>query len=137
MARTATARPNKSDISDTKLESRSVDELIALHQEINEKLNAKVLEQRRTLESELAKLNRFHGGTARAKSAFGNGARTPVAPKYRNPENPSETWAGRGLKPRWLKTAIESGKNADDFLISNAVPPQKVVERKKIGKARA
>jgi hypothetical protein len=25
-----------------------------------------------------------------------------VAPKYRNPENPAETFAGRGLKPRWL-----------------------------------
>jgi DNA-binding protein H-NS len=110
---------------------------MALHQEINEELNAKVLEQRRTLESELAKLNRFHSGTARAKSAFGNGARTPVAPKYRNPENPSETWAGRGLKPRWLTAAIKAGKTLDDFLISNAVPPQKVVERKKLGKARA
>jgi DNA-binding protein H-NS len=114
-----------------------VEELIALHQEINEELNAKVLEQRRSLESELAKLNRFHGGTARAKSAFANGARTPVAPKYRNPENPSETWAGRGLKPRWLTAAIKGGKTLSDFAISNAVPPPKVVERKKIGRARA
>lgn len=136
MARTATARPNKSDTSDTKLELRSVDELIALHQEINETLNAKVLEQRRTLESELAKLDRFHGGSSRSKSLFGNGARTPVAPKYRNPENPSLTWAGRGLKPLWLKAAIEAGRKPEDFLISNLTPPSKVAARKKIGKAR-
>jgi DNA-binding protein H-NS len=44
-----------------------------------------------------------------------------VAPKYRNPENPEETWAGRGLKPRWLAAAIKSGKNQDDFLIPGAV----------------
>ena len=136
MARTATARLHKPDTSDTKLESRSVDELIALHQEIEEALNEKVLEQRRSLESELAKLNRFHGGSSRSKSVIGNGVRMPVAPKYRNPENPGETWAGRGLKPRWLKAAIETGKTADDFLILKAVPPPKVVERKKIGKAR-
>ena len=134
MARTATARPNKSDTSDTKLESRSVDELIALHQEINEELNAKVLEQRRSLESELAKLNRFHGGTARAKSAFGNGARTPVAPKYRNPENPSETWAGRGLKPRRLAAAIKSGKKLDDFSISGTANGAKKPRKKRVAK---
>jgi H-NS histone family len=40
-----------------------------------------------------------------------------VAPKYRNPENPAETRAGRGLKPRWLTAAIKGGKTLDDFLI--------------------
>ena len=136
MARTATAR---SDTSDTKLESMSVDELVALRQEISETLNAKVLDQRRSLESELTKLNRFHSGTPRSK-AFGLDAGTPVAPKYRNPENPSETWAGRGLKPRWLTAAIQAGKSPDDFLISRSTPSPKVpkvVERKKLGKARA
>jgi len=43
-----------------------------------------------------------------------------VAPKYRNPENPAETWAGRGLKPRWLTAAIKGGKDLDDFLIAGA-----------------
>jgi DNA-binding protein H-NS len=44
----------------------------------------------------------------------------PVAPKYRTPENPAETWAGRGLKPRWLTAAIKRGKKLDDFLIAGA-----------------
>jgi DNA-binding protein H-NS len=44
-----------------------------------------------------------------------------VAPKYRNPENPTETWAGRGLKPRWLTATIKSGKKLEDFLIPGAV----------------
>jgi DNA-binding protein H-NS len=52
---------------------------------------------------------------------FGRGGRMgPVAPKYRNPENPAETWAGRGLKPRWLTAAIKGGKKQDDFLIPGA-----------------
>jgi hypothetical protein len=29
---------------------------------------------------------------------------------FANSENPSETWVGRGLKPRWLAAAIKSGK---------------------------
>jgi DNA-binding protein H-NS len=49
-------------------------------------------------------------------SEGGRGARIgAVAPRYRNPENPAETWAGRGLKPRWLTAAIKSGKKPDDF----------------------
>jgi DNA-binding protein H-NS len=48
------------------------------------------------------------------------GARGPVAAKYRNPANPSETWAGRGLKPRWLVAALKSGKKVDDFAIAGA-----------------
>jgi DNA-binding protein H-NS len=46
------------------------------------------------------------------------GARGPVAPKYHNPENLSETWAGRGLKPRWLAKAIKAGKKLEHFSIT-------------------
>jgi DNA-binding protein H-NS len=64
---------------------------------------------------------------------LGRGAKGPVAPKYRNPENPSETWAGRGLKPRWLSAALKSGKTQEDFLIAGAA---KSTPAKKIKKAR-
>jgi DNA-binding protein H-NS len=47
----------------------------------------------------------------------------PVAPKYRNPEKPSETWAGRGLKPRWLAAALKGGKKLKDFAIGGATSP--------------
>ena len=40
-----------------------------------------------------------------------------VAPKYRNPQNPSETWAGRGQQPKWMATQIAGGKKLEDFLI--------------------
>jgi DNA-binding protein H-NS len=40
-----------------------------------------------------------------------------VAPKYRNPDNPTQTWAGRGLKPRWMTDALAAGRKMDDFLI--------------------
>lgn len=39
-----------------------------------------------------------------------------VEAKYRNPET-GESWSGRGLKPRWLVMAGESGKTLEDFLI--------------------
>jgi hypothetical protein len=46
------------------------------------------------------------------------GTRGKVAPKYRNPDNPSETWAGRGLRPRWLATALKAGKRLEYFSIA-------------------
>ena len=91
------------------LKSMSIEKLVALKDQIEAMLSSKVLEQRRALESELAKLGRFQGGKSGSKVARGFGARGAVAPKYRNPENPAETWAGRGLKPRWLAAAIKSG----------------------------
>ena len=118
------------------LKSMSIDRLVGLRDRVDAALSAKVIDQRRTLESELSKLTRFQSG-ARAKSGMGRGgARGAVAPKYRNPENASETWAGRGLKPRWLAAAIKSGKKLDDFLIAGAAPSSKANGRKKRRKAR-
>src|SRR3984893_6817412 len=117
------------------LKSMSIDRLTSLRGRVEAALNAKVIEQRRTLESELGKLARFQGGTARSKSAFGRGARGKVAPKYRNPDNNNETWAGRGLKPRWLTAAIKSGKKVEEFVIEGAAKATRIV-RKKNRKAR-
>ena len=40
-----------------------------------------------------------------------------VAAKYMNPDNPSETWTGRGRKPNWLVAKLEKGKKMTDFAI--------------------
>lgn len=40
-----------------------------------------------------------------------------VAPKYRNPANAKETWAGRGKQPRWLAAETSKGRKLEDFLI--------------------
>ena len=38
-------------------------------------------------------------------------------PKYRNPENPSATWTGRGRKPQWIKDAEDAGADIAAFEI--------------------
>jgi DNA-binding protein H-NS len=40
-----------------------------------------------------------------------------VAAKYANPDNPSETWTGRGRKPRWLSAKLKDGDKIDKYLI--------------------
>src|SRR5271169_1738886 len=107
------------------LKSMSIEKLVALKGQVEAMLSSKVVEQRRALETELSKLGRFQGGKSGSKVARGFGARGAVALKYRNPENPAETWAGRGLKPRWLTAAIKSGKKAEDFLIAGMADSSK------------
>lgn len=37
--------------------------------------------------------------------------------KYRDPENPSATWTGRGRKPNWVLAALERGVSLDELSI--------------------
>jgi len=96
------------------LKSMSVDELWNLHERVVAELSLKIAAERSTLDQLLRELG----------SAVGNGtsnrARRPyrkVMPKYRNPRNQSETWAGRGKTPRWLRAQLRHGKKLNDFLI--------------------
>jgi DNA-binding protein H-NS len=62
--------------------------------------------------------------TGRGRQAAGRGTRAArkstgkVAPKYRNPEKPEETWTGRGKQPRWLAQKVSDGAKVEDFLIA-------------------
>ena len=70
----------------------------------------------------------FGGGGAAAPAKKGTSPRPvrkstkgyklgKVAPKYRNPQNPADTWAGRGQQPKWMATQIAAGRKLEDFLI--------------------
>ncbi len=43
--------------------------------------------------------------------------RAPAKAKYANPANKSETWSGRGRRPRWVEAALKSGKKLEDLAI--------------------
>jgi DNA-binding protein H-NS len=96
----------------------NVDRLLSkLREQVDAGLHARVIEERRTLQNELGKLERLGTNGLRVKGVR-DGLRGPVAPKYRNPDNPAETWAGRGLKPRWIAAALKTGKKLEDFSIA-------------------
>jgi len=43
--------------------------------------------------------------------------RTPAVAKYANPSDQSDTWSGRGRKPRWFVAALAAGKKPDDLMV--------------------
>ena len=40
-----------------------------------------------------------------------------VPPKYRNPDDPSLSWTGRGVMPRWMRALTEAGHDKSEYLI--------------------
>ncbi|GAA0706009.1 H-NS histone family protein [Dyella marensis] len=66
-------------------------------------------------------------------------AKGTVAAKYRNPEDPSQTWSGRGKRPLWLVAQLKKrGVTLDSLLIDGtAAPARKNVAAKRVVKKAA
>ena len=90
------------------LDAMSVGDLWSLHVELSQMLQQRIQAEKLRLEGCLEQLG---------ASASGRRPYPLVPPKYRNPDQPSETWAGRGKQPRWLVAQLRSGKRIDDFRI--------------------
>jgi DNA-binding protein H-NS len=106
------------------LKSMSLDQLWNLHEELVVELTRKMAAEKARLDERLHKLDPAGDTLMHERRPY-----PKVLPKYRNPKNPAETWAGRGRQPRWLRAQLRSGKKLDDFRIerladnsSNALP---------------
>jgi DNA-binding protein H-NS len=120
-------------VSKFNLSSLSIDELWALHEEVGAILSKKISAEKRDLEHRLASLNRspISDRAAIKRAALLNGDRRPVRrkyppvlPKFQNPSDPTETWAGRGKQPRWMVAQLKAGKKMNDFLIDRVKRPR-------------
>jgi DNA-binding protein H-NS len=71
----------------------------------------------------------------RGRAGKGTGKRSAVAPKYRNPENPAETWSGRGRQPLWLAHALKRrGTSIENFLIEGATKAKAPAKKARVVK---
>jgi DNA-binding protein H-NS len=105
-------------MSGSTFEAMPLDDLWSLHEDITSMLVSKLEAQTLELESRLAKLARNF-----RDSVDNSPQRRPypkVQPKFQNPQQPSETWSGRGKRPRWVSRLLEAGGNLDDFRIPEA-----------------
>ena len=123
------------------LDAMSLAELLQLRDEIRTALSGKIQMERRELQSKIDELARLKSGSddvnssepsvakrGRSKTArkhLSGNRRTiraghalagrKVEPKYRDPANPAQTWAGRGQVPRWLKAYEAAGRKRKTF----------------------
>ena len=117
------------------IDTMSVDEMWVLHERIIEVLSARLTSEKRELETKLAKLRR--DDRLPGSKADGDGTKperrkfATVSPKYRNPDQPSETWSGRGKRPRWLTAALTNGRTIEDFVISDVDAANDAADRQR------
>ena len=113
----------------SELEGLPLDDLWALHEQISKILSSRIIAEKQQLEKRLDQLNRGKSMkelgviAPKANEAKANRPRRKypkVFPKYQNPAVPSETWSGRGKQPRWLVSALRSGRTIKDFEIPDS-----------------
>jgi DNA-binding protein H-NS len=95
------------------LQSMSIDALWKLHEEIDHLLNVRLEAKRRQLNQRLVSL----GQKVPSKTENHRRRYPKVLPKFQNPAEPAQTWAGRGRQPRWVSAMLETGKSIDDLRI--------------------
>ena len=113
------------------LKNMDVEALLVLRSQIDGLLATR----RHDLQKQLARLQRLSSeagpgpgpGNGRVSAMKG----VKVKPKYRDAKT-GDTWAGRGVQPRWLSAALKSGRKLEDFLIDkSAAKPARKVRRKR------
>ena len=52
-----------------------------------------------------------------AAAAPKRSAAVKSAPKYKNPDDSSQTWTGKGRQPDWYKTAVANGTDPETMAI--------------------
>jgi DNA-binding protein H-NS len=104
------------NMTSQELKSMSVDALWSLHERVTSTLARKIADEKSQLDHRLRQLGLNPSGSAK-KTDHARRPYPQVFPKYRNPAEPEETWAGRGKQPRWLTAQLRSGKKLDDFRI--------------------
>jgi DNA-binding protein H-NS len=99
------------------LKNMDVDALLALRSQIDGQLASR----RSDLHKQLARLQKTSTeapvGHRSGRVSAMKGVK--VKPKYRDPKT-GDTWAGRGVQPRWLTAALKSGRKLDYFLIDKS-----------------
>lgn len=94
-------------------------ELETLKQDIDKRLVDLEKEHRAQALVEMRELAKRHGVSLEEMIQMASSTATPsgALPKYRDPENPDNTWTGRGRKPKWLIAAIENGAVLEEFAL--------------------
>lgn len=98
---------NTMDITELKQLKKDVDKAVASYED------RRLQEARQAIEAQAKEmgfsLSELLGGKTKVK--------TTNPPKYRNPEDPDQTWTGKGRRPNWIIEAQERGIDIETMAI--------------------
>lgn len=89
----------------------SLDELKSLQKNVEKEIKNFKNRARDAAMKDLQAVAKKHGITVdEIIGKKGKGRKAAAPAKYRNPDDSSQTWSGRGRQPQWYKAAIAKGK---------------------------
>jgi DNA-binding protein H-NS len=104
------------------LETMNLTELKALQAAVDAAISDYERRKKAEATAALEEVAKEHGFSLAAllENAPRKGAklRTKGDPKYRNPEDPEQTWTGKGRKPAWVVKHLENGGQLEALAIS-------------------
>ncbi len=99
----------------------SAKELEQLRASIDGTIESRRLEERKKIVEQIRGILAENGMSwddlPRTRGSTGGAKGAKVAPKYRNPANPANTWSGRGRKPKWVEAHLAGGGSMDALKI--------------------
>ena len=101
-----------------------LEELVSLRTDLEERIKQKQKEQKKDIYSKMltmAKAAGFDSVEAFMASQKGRNPRSDkgvrLPPRYMNPDNPKNTWSGKGRKPGWVIEHLEDGGDLEELAI--------------------
>jgi len=92
-------------------------QLVALKNDVERELKARETEEKAKAKRQILDLAKSYGLSVEEVLGKIKGERAPVEAKYRNPNDASQTWSGRGRKPIWVQQQLDAGKTMEDLAV--------------------
>jgi len=93
-------------------------QLLDLKNQLDREINARQSEEKAKAKRQILDLVKTYGlSIDDVLSKAPTSTRKPVEAKYRNPDDASQTWTGRGRKPAWVQAYIDAGFKIEDLAI--------------------
>ncbi|KAA9005219.1 H-NS histone family protein [Histidinibacterium aquaticum] len=106
----------------TDISSMSRKELEQLRKDIDRQLEKRAKDEQKAALEAAERAAREYGFSLSELTGSSGGKRSKSGsvnpPKYRNPDNPEQTWTGKGRRPEWIKDAQKKGEDLKRFEIS-------------------
>ncbi len=104
-------------MSELNLHEWLVPELQTLAKDIEAEIKRRSEEDRKQVLVQMKELAAGVGMSLEDVLTYSSTKKPKGDPKYQNPDDPKQTWTGRGKRPSWIKAALEQGKSLDDLRI--------------------
>lgn len=119
-AKPAAAPKPKITAKSIEFDQLSLEELREIRKQADKAIEGFEARQKQQALADMEEAARKHGFSLAQLTGGKIGKKNqPVsAPKYRNPSDATQTWTGRGRKPKWIDEAVKAGNTLESMLIS-------------------